>query len=105
MHSKRMISILLHGGIIGLFGSQRWRYQKVDHYQNNNLMENMLGDGDDGRDDVDEAFIIIMLASGFCFGCALALPWHFLLYILTFCLGFGLYIPTRKVSLWLCFIP
>ncbi len=111
IHSKGTISFLLHCGISLLGLQECWkRYQRNNnnntnnlnrYHKSNNLMEGMLDNGDgEGRDiSIDEPFIVVALASGFCFGYALALPWHFLLYIFTFCLGFGLYIPTRQVSL------
>ena len=51
----------------------------------------------DKDEDIDEPFVTMLLIASLCFGCALSLPWHALLNVLTFALGFGLYIPTKKV--------
>ena len=85
--SKPIIWLLLNC-CIGFLGASFWWTDRRKQNQKQ----------DDLKEDIDEPFVVMILMSSLCAGGALSLPWTVIVYLATFVLAFGLYIPTKKVS-------
>jgi hypothetical protein len=109
IHSKVMISILLHCGsamlgIAYLWSQSDYRRKWIMNQNNQNIGHNLVVDVNENDHysmimNIDEALAVILLIAGFCFGYAFCLPWYVLLNVMSIFIGFGSYIATRKVNI------